>query len=191
MQHCEFMFQGERLQAFANGTLFWPRKQLLAVADLHLGKSARMARTGRSLLPPYELIDTLDRLATEADSARPKVLVCLGDSFDDDIAATELGDRAEQKLESILHGRRCVWISGNHDPRAPCRRTARFGIQGSAARVPPRRQQRRPRRSYRSFPPENRHKNQSGQLYASMLPRGQIAANTSCIRHIHWRSALR
>ena len=54
MQHCEFMFQGERLQALANGALYWPRKRLLAVADLHMGKSARMARTGRSLLPCCE-----------------------------------------------------------------------------------------------------------------------------------------
>lgn len=133
MQHCEFMFRGERLQASANGALYWPRKQLLAVADLHLGKSARMARTGRSLLPPYELIDTLGRLEVEADSVQPKVLVCLGDSFDDNIAAAELGDRAERKLESILHGRRCVWISGNHDPRA--RRVD--GLHASEYKVPP------------------------------------------------------
>lgn len=133
MQYCEFMFQGERLQAFANGALYWPRKQLLAVADLHLGKSARMARTGRSLFPPYELIDTLGRLAAEANSVQPRVLVCLGDSFDDNIAATELGDRAEQKLKSILHGRRCVWISGNHDPRA--RRAD--GLHASEYKVPP------------------------------------------------------
>ena len=46
MQHCEFMFQGERLQALQHGALYRSRKRLLAVADLHMGKSARMARTG-------------------------------------------------------------------------------------------------------------------------------------------------
>ena len=133
MQQCEFMFRSERLQALANGALYWPRKHLLAVADLHMGKSARMARIGRSLLPPYELIETLDRLAAEVDAVQPKVLVCLGDSFDDDAAATELSVPAEQKLETILRGRRCVWISGNHDPRA-----RRFdGLHVSEYKVPP------------------------------------------------------
>ena len=133
MKHCEFMFHGERLQALEHGALYWPRKQLLAIADLHLGKSARLARTGRSLLPPYELIETLDRLATEVDEVQPRVLVCLGDSFDDNIAARELGAQAERKLETILRGRRCVWISGNHDPRA-----RRFdGLHASEYMVPP------------------------------------------------------
>ena len=133
MKHCEFMFHGERLQALEHGALYWPRKQLLAIADLHLGKSARLARTGRCLLPPYELIETLDRLATEVDEVQPRVLVCLGDSFDDNIAARELGAQAERKLETILRGRRCVWISGNHDPRA-----RRFdGLHASEYMVPP------------------------------------------------------
>ena len=35
MQHCEFMFQGERLQVLQNGALYWPTEPLLAVADLH------------------------------------------------------------------------------------------------------------------------------------------------------------
>ena len=54
MQHCDLMFQGERLRALQHGALHWSRKRLLAVADLHMGKSARMARTGRSLLPCCE-----------------------------------------------------------------------------------------------------------------------------------------
>ena len=51
MQHCELMFQGERLRALQHGALHWPRKRLLGVAGLHMGKSARMARTGSDLHP--------------------------------------------------------------------------------------------------------------------------------------------
>ena len=80
-----------------------PTERLLAVADLHLCRSERLARRGGALLPPYETAATLDRLAAEiAASARPGV--CLGDSFDDcaagaALAAADAGpaDRADRR----------------------------------------------------------------------------------------------
>lgn len=60
-----FDFNGESLLARAAGTLFWPARRWLIVADLHLGKSERMARRGGALLPPYEVTATLDRLQDE------------------------------------------------------------------------------------------------------------------------------
>ena len=58
-----FDFHGLRLEARASGALWWPGGGWLIVADLHLGKSERMARRGGPLLPPYEGLATLERLA--------------------------------------------------------------------------------------------------------------------------------
>ena len=57
-----FDFAGHALQARPSGALYWPERRWLVVADLHLGKSERLARRGGSLLPPYEVLATLDQI---------------------------------------------------------------------------------------------------------------------------------
>ncbi len=58
----DITLNGAGLTARATGALWWPAERLLCVADLHLGKSERLARRGGALLPPYETAETLDRL---------------------------------------------------------------------------------------------------------------------------------
>ena len=111
-----FALNHARLTALPTGALHWPEKGLLAVGDLHLGRSERTAREGHSLLPPYETLHTLDRLQAEIDSARPETLVLVGDSFDDMAAARDLADDILARIHRIAAGRRLVWIAGNHDP---------------------------------------------------------------------------
>lgn len=111
-----FIFQGETLLALPSGGLFWPAQRVICVSDLHLGKSDRMARRGGPLLPPYETIATLDRLAQDIAATDPATVICLGDSFDDVTAAETLADAPKDRLSTLMAGRRWVWISGNHDP---------------------------------------------------------------------------
>ena len=99
-----------------SGALYWPEEALLCVGDLHLGRAERLARTGAGLLPPYETVDTLDRLAAEVAALDPGCVVCLGDSFDDVAAADGLADEAVTRIGRMAAGRRWVWIAGNHDP---------------------------------------------------------------------------
>ena len=108
---------GAPLLALASGALYWPAERLLAVADLHLGKSERLARRGGTLLPPYETQATLDRLAVEIDRVDPARVVCLGDSFDDSAAGEVLPERG--RLAALMAGRDWLWIAGNHDPAPP------------------------------------------------------------------------
>jgi DNA ligase-associated metallophosphoesterase len=107
---------GARLAARGSGALWWEAERLLCVADLHLGKSERLARRGGALLPPYETAATLDRLGDEIARLAPARVVCLGDSFDDGdcAAALDTGDAA--RLTALIAGRDWVWIAGNHDP---------------------------------------------------------------------------
>ena len=104
------------LVARPSGALWWPARRMLTVADLHLGKSGRMARRGGPLLPPYETEETLDRLAAEIAALAPAEVVCLGDSFDDPAAAAALAPEARARLAEMAEGRRWTWAEGNHDP---------------------------------------------------------------------------
>ena len=113
-----FDFCGERLHALPDGTLAWRAQDLLVVSDLHLGKSERMARRGGAFLPPYDTLDTLARLDRAVQALDPAVVVCLGDSFDDDAAADGLTTTERLVLGKAMARRRWVWVEGNHDPSA-------------------------------------------------------------------------
>lgn len=118
MSHA-FQFHGLHLQARASGVLWWPERRWLIVADLHLGKSERMARRGGPLLPPYEGLATLERLAAEIAVLDPVTVVSLGDGFDDIAAALALDPVVLGALARLMQGRDWVWITGNHDPADP------------------------------------------------------------------------
>ena len=122
-----FTWHGLRLEARCSGALWWPGERWLVVADLHLGKSERMARRGGALLPPYEGAETLRRLEAEAEALDPAVIVSLGDGFDDDAAAEGLDPDLALRLEALGAGRDVLWIAGNHDPRAGGEETLRMG----------------------------------------------------------------
>ena len=111
-----FTLAGIELIALASGALWWPDKSLFCVSDLHLGKSERIARRGGGPLPPYDTRDTLNRLAADLTQCNAHTIVCLGDSFDDLDAATELPESERLWIARLQAGRRWVWIEGNHDP---------------------------------------------------------------------------
>jgi DNA ligase-associated metallophosphoesterase len=116
MTACSFSLAGTTLSALPSGALHWPAAATLCVADLHLGKAARLARRGGALLPPYETEATLSRLDADIEATRPARVICLGDSFDDAQAETELDEAHRLWLLRMMAGRDWVWIAGNHDP---------------------------------------------------------------------------
>ncbi|NJM82997.1 MAG: ligase-associated DNA damage response endonuclease PdeM [Tabrizicola sp.] len=114
--HHLLLHHGETLHLLASGGLYWPARRVLVVADLHLGKSERLARRGGALLPPYETRATLAKLDTDLDATRAAQVICLGDSFDDDAAAHGLDEEDALWLARLIAGRDWIWITGNHDP---------------------------------------------------------------------------
>lgn len=112
-------FAGEKLHALPEGALWWPAQEVLVVSDLHLGKSERIARRSGQLLPPYETIETLAKLKAVLHAYRPRVVVSLGDSFDDLPAANDLEDPVREQLLHLQDERRWIWIEGNHDAGPP------------------------------------------------------------------------
>ena len=90
MDFYKFSLSENELLAMPSGALWWPAQSILCVSDLHLGKSYRLARMGKSWIPPYENQDTLLRLESDLDATNTKKIICLGDSFDDNEASHSL-----------------------------------------------------------------------------------------------------
>ena len=111
-------FAGQVFEARPSGALWWPELRWLIVADLHLGKSARMAARGGALLPPHETEDTITKLAAELDALPVARLVSLGDAFEDAAAPDALSARDRARLAAMAQGRDWSWITGNHDEKA-------------------------------------------------------------------------
>lgn len=109
---------GATLVPESSGALWWPARETLIVADLHLEKGSAYARRGQ-LLPPYDTAATLERLAQALRRRRPKRVVCLGDSFHDQEAAERLAPEARSLIRALAVGLDWVWIAGNHDPAPP------------------------------------------------------------------------
>ncbi|HEY0275268.1 MAG TPA: ligase-associated DNA damage response endonuclease PdeM [Paenirhodobacter sp.] len=103
--------------ARGSGALWWPARRTLIVADLHLGRSERYARRGGALLPPWDVPDTLEKLAAEVAALQPTRVLSLGDAFDDDEAGISLAPEARAMLGHLAQNREWVWVAGNHDPR--------------------------------------------------------------------------
>ena len=101
-----------------SGALFWQEQRLLVVSDLHLEKGSRFAARG-VLLPPYDTVATLSRLAAVIARHDPRMVIALGDSFHDRSAHERLSAPDREALAAMQARRDWIWISGNHDPALP------------------------------------------------------------------------
>jgi DNA ligase-associated metallophosphoesterase len=106
------------LLADPSGALFWAEQGLLVVSDLHLEKGSSFAARG-VLLPPYDTVATLARLAAVIARHDPRMVIALGDSFHDRTAHERLAESDREALAALQARRDWIWISGNHDPALP------------------------------------------------------------------------
>jgi uncharacterized protein len=109
---------GVTLVADLSGALFWEEQSLLVVSDLHLEKGSSFAARG-VLLPPYDTVATLGRLAAVIARHDPRMVIALGDSFHDRDAHERLSAPNREALMAMQMRRDWIWISGNHDPALP------------------------------------------------------------------------
>jgi DNA ligase-associated metallophosphoesterase len=109
-----FSFAGQGFAASIDGALFWPERNALLVADLHLEKASWFAGFGQ-MLPPYDSIATLQSLERIIDHSGATALYCLGDSFHDRHGCDRLPANARALLTCLTTRLDWVWITGNHD----------------------------------------------------------------------------
>jgi DNA ligase-associated metallophosphoesterase len=110
-----FSFAGETFLATAAGALFWPARNAILVADLHLEKASWFARLGQ-FLPPYDSHATLTALAQDVERSGARRVYCLGDSFHDRFGCDRLPASARTLLTELTGKLDWTWIVGNHDP---------------------------------------------------------------------------
>jgi DNA ligase-associated metallophosphoesterase len=109
---------GERLMLDPSGAVFWPARNMLILADLHLEKGSAAAGRGR-LLPPYDSRATLDRIALLLRHYSPSHVLALGDSFHDAQGAARLPPADRARLAAMAQSIGFIWVLGNHDPALP------------------------------------------------------------------------
>jgi uncharacterized protein len=109
---------GVTFVADLSGALFWEEQNLLVVSDLHLEKGSSFAARG-VLLPPYDTVATLGKLAAVIARHDPRMVITLGDSFHDRTAHDRLSAPDRDAITSLQARRDWIWILGNHDPALP------------------------------------------------------------------------
>jgi DNA ligase-associated metallophosphoesterase len=109
---------GEGLLLDPSGAVYWPARNMLILADLHLEKGSAAAGRGR-LLPPYDSRATLDRMALLLRHYSPAHVLALGDSFHDAEGAARLPPSERARLAAMARSVGFIWVLGNHDPALP------------------------------------------------------------------------
>ena len=96
-----------------DGSMYWLEEKSLIVGDLHLEKSTSYIDQG-NFLPPYDTIDTLERLLNITKELSPNKIIFLGDVFHDNSAFDRLKTKEKQLFKDILN-KNVIWVKGNHD----------------------------------------------------------------------------
>ncbi len=106
-----FHLRNQRLQLLAEKALYWQKRNVLIVADLHIGKSAHFRKHGIAV-PGKVNKSNLDKLSGILESTDTDHLVILGDLFHSDI------NREWEQFVSWRKNYRELEVSlviGNHD----------------------------------------------------------------------------
>lgn len=111
----QIRFAGEIFEPLLSGALFWPARQTLLVADLHLEKMASFAAGGQ-LLPPYDTRATLHALSRDIADTGVNRVICLGDSFHRNEGVHSLPQEDRDRIGALAGSLDWVWLAGNHDP---------------------------------------------------------------------------
>ncbi|MBO0345424.1 ligase-associated DNA damage response endonuclease PdeM [Roseibium sp. CAU 1637] len=116
----DIQVNGQTIGLHESGILWWPDESTIIIADLHFEKGSSYATRGQ-MLPPYDTIATLEKLAGVMDAFDPARVICLGDSFHDKEGSDRLPATYRAMLATLQLNREWIWVTGNHDPLPPVR----------------------------------------------------------------------
>ena len=118
MQQIKVQLLNEEWVLDSRKCCYWPKRQCLIIADLHLEKAR--ALSPEHLLPQYDSIDTLERVSECLDFFQPKQVICLGDSFHTATVAKHLPNELLKNINALIKRvKQWIWVLGNHDPELP------------------------------------------------------------------------
>jgi len=104
--------KGELIELLAEKAIFWERKKLLFLSDLHLGKSTHFMKNGIPMPSETALID-LTRLVQLIEAKQPQTVLFLGDLFHSVFNAEFL--RFGEAIAPFLGHIDFLLVVGNHD----------------------------------------------------------------------------
>lgn len=111
---CPLTLGGQSLFLLSERAVYWSERQVLFVADLHLGKDATFRQAGLAV-PAVSSRDSLTRLQTLIEAYEPAECIILGDLIH---AADSLNERVHREISEFFErASGCRWrlIKGNHD----------------------------------------------------------------------------
>ncbi len=111
----EFHLNKESLIADTSGALIWPEKRTVVFSDLHLEKGSWFAKQNIPL-PPYDTLDTLNRIENVINRFNPIRIISIGDSFHDDNWIVRIPKDQRDRILNLTNNYEWLWIEGNHDP---------------------------------------------------------------------------
>lgn len=115
--HCEIELCGERLWLLADRALYWPSRQTLMVADVHIGKAASYRALGQPV-PRGTTAATLERLDGLLASYPAEHLIVLGDFIHSRPGRAPATLALLKDWRERHAGLRICLIRGNHDKHA-------------------------------------------------------------------------
>ena len=98
-----------------DGSIYWPVNKALILTDLHLEKGSFYAHQEISNIPPYDSIDTINKLHSKLKTLSVKKIILLGDIFHDEHGLKRMPLDTKNKLNKICKNYEVIWIIGNHD----------------------------------------------------------------------------
>lgn len=112
-EHLDLLLAGEPIQLLADRALYWPARQRLLVADLHLGKADTFRAAGIALPRGGTALD-LDRIAALVSATGAGALWVLGDLLH---GRTDLSSwrSAWEAFRARHPGLSIAVVDGNHD----------------------------------------------------------------------------
>lgn len=124
-------FAGASLVPQPCGALFWPARNTLLLADLHLEKASFYGSHGQ-FLPPYDSADTLVCLIDALAATGATRVICLGDSFHDAGGAARLAAHVRDTLRQLTADLDWLWLTGNHDDASAAALGGRVAVEAWA-----------------------------------------------------------
>ena len=115
-EQLQFEFAGEQLTALADKALWWPARDMLLIADPHLGKAATFRAVGVGV--PDTTRRDLERLSVLLRETAAKHLCILGDLLHAKSGRVEAVFSEMSRWRDSHAALRVRLVRGNHDIRA-------------------------------------------------------------------------
>ena len=109
-----FNFKNHRFQISKEGILFWHKKKIAIISDLHLEKGSSFALNGQ-FLPTYDSEETLSKIFSVIKNFDINKIILLGDTFHDHKSFNRMSEKARFLFESLIKKYDVKFIIGNHE----------------------------------------------------------------------------